>query len=264
MHRPMQFERVGLWIPILRISFLLITASTAFAQTGSPDSRKPLDSSPPSSRVRFTKAFIVDDRLSALRREADIKSQVIHRLRLGRPVFIIESKGGASDQPKFYRVAVTRRTRGWIHESSLAIPSRPHEDERLIKLITDARDGLDRIALCRLFLEHFSRSPIAPRALLALAEEADHASAALSQNARKRLKGVDEHSSNLRDYYLSDTGLDRYSRLGITFDFKPSTAEYVYDGKAYREILKRFPQSAEAQLARKRLDSVGQRLARQQ
>jgi hypothetical protein len=263
MHRPMRFEKAGLWIHILRIPLLLIITSTAFAQMNSPDNRKSLDLSPPASRVRFTKAFIVDDRLSALRREADMKSQVIQRLRLGRPVFIIESKGGRSDQPRFYRVAVTRRTRGWIHQASLVVPGRPHEDERLIKLITDARDGLDRITLCRLFLEHFSRSPIVPRALLALAEEADHASAALSQNARKRLKGVDEHNSNMRDYYLSDTGLDRYSKLGITFDFKPSTAEYVYDGKAYREIVKRFPHSDEAQLARKRLDSVGQRLAQQ-
>jgi Bacterial SH3 domain len=263
MHRPIRFERTGLWMPILWVHFLLLIASTTFAQTSPPDNRKSLDSSTTAGRVRFTKAFIVDDRLSALRREADMKSQVIHRLRLGRPVFIIESKGGGSDRPKFYRVAVTRRTRGWVHESSLVIPSRPHEDERLIKLVTEARDGLDRIALCRLFLEHFSRSPIAPRALLALAEEADHASSALSQNARKRLKDLDEHSSNLRDYYLNDTGLDRYSRLGITFDFKSSTAEYVYDGKAYREIVKRFPHSDEAQLARKRLDSVAARLARQ-
>jgi hypothetical protein len=97
-----------------------------------------------------------------------------------------------------------------------------------------------------------------------MAQEAEHASVALSQNARKHLKDIDARSDNLRDYYLSDTGLDRYSKLGIAFDLKPSTAEYVYDGKAYREIVKRFPHSAEAQQARKRLDSAGQRLAQQQ
>jgi hypothetical protein len=118
--------------------------------------------------------------------------------------------------------------------------------------------------LCRSFLEHFNRSPLVPRVLLALAEEADLASVTLGQHARKRLKDVDERNANLRDYYLSDTGLDRYSRLGIAFDFKQSTAEYVYDGKAYREIVKRFPHSTEAQQARKRLESTEQRLARQQ
>lgn len=264
MHRPTQVERAALRTPVLWMPILLIVTSTAFAQTSTPDNRKPLDSSSPTSRIRFTKAFIVDDRLSALRREADIKSQVIHRLRLGRPVFIIESKGGGSDRPKFYRVAVTRRTRGWIHESALAIPTRPNEDQRLIRLITGARDGLDRIALCRLFLEQFNRSPLAPRALLALAEEATHASVTLSQNARKRMKDIDDRSDNVRDYYLSDAGLDRYSKLGVAFDFKPSTAEYVYDGRAYREIVKRFPRSAEAEQARKQLDSAGQRLAQQQ
>jgi hypothetical protein len=259
MHCPRRFMIAGLWIPIL-----LITASAAFAQAGPPDNRKSLDSPSPTNRARFIKAFIVDDRLSALRRDADIKSEVIHRFRLGRPVFIIESKVSRSGQQKFYRVAVTRRTRGWIHESALAIPSRTKEDERVMKLITDTPSGLDRIALCRLFIEHFNRSPLAPRALLAMAEEADRASVTLSQQARKRLKDVDERSANLRDYYLSDTGLDRYSKLGIAFDFIPSTAEYVYDGKAYREIVKRFPLSAEAQQARKQLDAVEQRLARRQ
>jgi hypothetical protein len=259
MHCPRRLLRTGLWIPIL-----LITASATLAQGNQPDNRKHIDPPSQANRVRFIKAFIVDDRLSALRREADIKSEVIHRLRLGRRVLITESKGSRSDQPKFYRVAVTRRTRGWIHESALAIPSRPKEDERVLKLITDTFDGLDRIAVCRLFLEHFNRSPLAPRALFALAEEADHASAALSQHARKRLNNVDKRSANLRDYYLSDTGLDRYSRLGIAFDFIPSTSEYVYDGKAYREIVKRFPHSAEAQQARKQLELAEQRLARQQ
>jgi hypothetical protein len=87
-----------------------------------------------------------------------------------------------------------------------------------------------------------------------MAEEADRASGALSQHARKHLKDVNE--VNLRDYYLSDSGLDRYSKLGIAFDFEPATSEFVYDGRAYRQILKRFPNSAEAALARKRLNSV--------
>jgi hypothetical protein len=247
----------------LCIYTLLIVAPAASAQAGRLDDRKQPDTSLHAGRTQFTKAFIVDDRLSALRQDADIKSQVLRRLRVGRRVFIIESKSAGSAGPRFYRVAVTRRTRGWLHESALTIPGRSGEDGRLIKLITDARDGLDRIALCRLFLEQFGRSALAPRALLAMAEEASRASVSLGQNARKRLKDIGEHSDDLKYYYLSDAGLDRYSRLGIAFDFRPSTAEYVYDGKAYREIVKRFPHSPEAEQARKQLDSAGQRLARE-
>ena len=45
---------------------------------------------------RLVKAFVVDDRLSVLRREADVRSQVVQRLRLGRPVYIIGSREAVS------------------------------------------------------------------------------------------------------------------------------------------------------------------------
>ncbi len=229
---------------------LLSAASTALAQQ---------------SRPRFTKAFVVDDRLSALRHNADVKSPVIHRLRIGRPVFIFASKTDGSNPAGFYRVAVSRRTRGWIHAAALAVVGRAGEDDRFMKLIQNTGDGIDRIMLCRLFLEHFNRSALAPRALLAIGEEADQAAAALTRYARKRLKELDEKNGNasLRDYYLNDPGLDRYSKLQVAFDFKDSTAEYSYDGKSYREIIRRFPDSKEAQIARARLDRAGGRLARQ-
>jgi hypothetical protein len=248
MHRFMPFNRALLCALIAPI--LLSAASTAFAQH---------------SRPRFTKAFVVDDRLSALRHNADAKSPVIHRLRIGRPVFIFASKANDANQSGFYRVAVSRRTRGWIHAAALAVPGRAGEDDRFMKLIQNTGDGVDRIALCRLFLEHFNRSALAPRALLAIGEEADLAAAALTRYARKRLKELDEKNGNasLRDYYLNDPGLDRYSKLQVAFDFKDSTAGYSYDGKSYREIIRRFPDSKEAQIARARLDRAGQRLARQ-
>lgn len=251
---PALFKKAGVWI----ITFLML-ASTAFAQSGKPSATV----SPASSArsARFIKAFVVDDRLSALRRDADMQSEVIQRLRLGRRVFIIGTKSGGHDGPTFYRVAVTRRTRGWIHRAALTVPGRPGEDERITRLIESASDGLDRIAMCELFLEHFGRSPRAPRVLLALAQEADRAATTLNRRARKRLAKLDEE--NLRDYYLNDPGLDRYSKLRIKFDFNPSTTEYIYDGQAYREIIKRFPASDEAKHARRRLDRTEQKLARQ-
>lgn len=253
----MPFNRALLCALIAPI--LLSVASTASAQANHQNSLPTTQA----SRPQFTKAFVVDDRLSALRRNADVKSPVIHRLRIGRPAFIFASKTSGPDQSGFYRVAVSRRTRGWIHKAAVAVPGRAGEDERFMKLIQNTGDTIDRITLCRLFLEHFNRSALAPQALLVIGEEADHAATTLTRNARKRLKELDEKNGNasLRDYYLNDSGLDRYSKLQVAFDFKDSTAEYTYDGKAYREILRRFPNSKEAQTARARLDRAGPQLA---
>jgi len=228
----------------------VLTAATALAQGG---------------RAHFTKAFIIDERLSALRRDADMTSPVVHRLRIGRPVYVIGSKSEGPKQARFYRVAVTRRTRGWLHEAAIVVPGRAGEDVRMMKLIEGTGDGLDRIALCRLFLEHFSRSSSTPRALFVIGEAADRAAATLTEHARRRLKNLDEQNANVarRDYYLNDVGLDRYSKLGVAFDFRDDSTQYVYDGKAYREVLKRFPHSEEAQVARDRLDRLAQSFARQ-
>ena len=254
MCRPALIKKAG-----VSVITLLILTSTALAQSGTQGATarpSPSDGSP-----RFIKAFVIDDRLSALRRDADIQSEVIQRLRLGRRVFILGSKRGRQQDPAFYRVAVTRRTRGWIHRAALVVPGRRGEDERVMRLLESASDGLDRIAMCEFFLEHFGRSPQSPRVLLALAQEADRAATTLGRRARKRLAKLDEERT--RDYYLNDPGLDRYSKLHIKFDFNPSTTEYVYDGQAYREIVRRFPASDEAKLARLRLDLTWQKLAQQ-
>jgi hypothetical protein len=225
-------------LPVMIQLVLVSLSCSGFAQTNAKAR----------SAERYARAVVVDDRLSALRSEAGVQSRVLRRLRL----FIIGSKGAAKDQPRFYRVAVTRRTRGWIHESALAVPGRPFEDERVIKLIATMSDPFDRVSLCRLFLDHFGRSPLAPRALLLMAEESDAAAASLSRRAAARLEGVDLSKLNVRrrDLYLSDPGLDRYSRLRLNFGFDEATGTYVYDGQAYRELIRRFPTSPEAERAR--------------
>lgn len=216
-------------------------------------------------RLTFSRAFVIDDRLSALRHEPGLQSEVIHRLRLGRPVYIITfSKPKA--EPRFCRVAVTRRTRGWILESALAATGKIGEDRRIMKLIEGTKDGVDRISLCRLLIERFSQSPLVPRALLLLGEEADRAAQALTQRARKRLADASEENWNAkaRDYFLNDVGLDRYSKLHVVFDFNEVTSEYVYDGRAYLEVVRRFPRHEEAGLARQRIEADKQKMARRQ
>lgn len=213
---------------------------------------------------RLVKAFVVDDRLSVLRREADVKSQVVQRLRLGRPVYIIGSRSGAATRPRCYRVAVTRRTRGWIHASAVSIPGQPGEDKRVLRLAENAGDGFDRITLCLLLIERFKSSPLVPNALLAMAAEAERVAPTLSERAAKRASSLDPRTANasLRDYYLNDAVLDRYSKLRVSFDFDEAAGQYVYDGWAYRVIIKRFPASEAAKTARERLVVMEQQLAR--
>jgi hypothetical protein len=167
------------------------------------------------------------------------------------------------NEVRYFRVAVTRRTRGWILESALVLQGKAGEDQRIMKLIDGSKEALDRISLCRLLIEHFSYSPLVPRALLLTGEEADRVAQTLTQRARKRLADASEENWNAssRVYFLNDVGLDRYSKLHIVFDFNDSTSEYVYDGRAYGDLIRRFPNSEEAVQARQRIELAKQRMA---
>lgn len=246
--------------------FLLpISASASARQTASRTSgtvnraENPTRTANPSTQApAFTKAFVLDDRLSALRLKPDLQGEVIRRLRLGHAVYIVGTSKSVAGEPRFCRVAVTRRTRGWIHESALAVPGRAGEDQRILTFI-EATEGTDRIILCRLLSQSFSHSRLLPRSMLLLGEEAERIARTLGQRTRRRLADVRGAVADPRDYYLSDAGLDRYSKLGVVFDFNESTAEFVYDGKAYRDLVKRFPKSEEAALALERLQAINKK-----
>lgn len=213
------------------------------------------------ARPRFLKAFVVDDRLSALRSGPDEGAPVLHRLHLNRQVFLIESKN-RGDSP-YCRVAVSKRTRGWVHKAAVVVPGRAGDDAALLKLIKSTSDSVDRIVLCRMMGEHFKNSPLEKQALLVLGEEADRAAKTLSKRTNKRLTGLNPVAlrAGLRDYYVNDSRLDRYSRLSVRLKYNEETGEYVYDGSAYSAIVKRFPQSDEAVIASQRLEKEREKLA---
>ena len=240
---------------------LLAPASSSYAQHVTKPAPAPYVKGS-TNAPGYLKAFVIDDRLSALRREPGLQSVVIRRLRLGHAVFIVGISRPKGGQPRFCRVAVTRRTRGWIHESALAVQARKGEDQRIMKLI-EGSDGVDKIALCRILSQRFSQSQLVPRTMLQLGEEAERVAETLSQRTRRRLAEVRGADARLRDYYLSDAGLDRYSKLGVVFDFNEATGEFVYDGKAYREVIRRFPDGEEASLARQRLELNNRKMVRQ-
>lgn len=257
------------WNPFAGFAVILMLVSHPSAQSSAranPQKPDHAQAEQPAKRVSFVKAVVIDDRFSALRREPSLQSEVIHRLRLGHTVYIINPGNGDTSHSAFCRIAASRRTRGWIYRTAIAVQGRAGEDQRIMKLIEATSDGLDRIALCRILVERFGQSPLVPRALLIMGDEGERAAETLTQRSRKRIGETagTKASSSLREFYLNDSTLDRYSKLRIVFDFNEQTREYVYDGRAYRDLVSRSPHSEEALLARQRLGRVRDKNASRQ
>jgi len=78
MSRFAQVTRTGTLI------ILLVSASSSSAQQvtqRAPGTDTTASTQPSAGRPRLLKAFVIDDRLSALRREPGVQSQVVRRLR---------------------------------------------------------------------------------------------------------------------------------------------------------------------------------------
>jgi hypothetical protein len=203
------------------------------------------------------RAVVIDERLAALRDEPSLYARLLQRMSRGRMVSILGQKRSA-DGITFYRVALTRRTRGWLQSDAVVQPGRSGDDERLLRLIRSSED-FDRIARARIFLDLFSRSPLRPAVLTLYAAEAEAAAVKLSRDAARRLEEREMAASGapLFSYFMNFNGLDRYRRQDVVFTFDLAKKQYRYDGAAWREILRRYPQSPEAAEARKRLEAPG-------
>lgn len=227
----------------------------------------PLTVSAQSKRKVFVsgqRAFIFDERLSVLRVQPDVKSPLKQRLRRGRRVGILGAARNR-DGVRFLRVAVSRNTSGWVLADAVLRPGGAADAEKLMKLIGETRDDFTRARLARLCADEFRSTKFAPKALMILGEAAEGAAERLSRDARRRV-GTDEPDSGLnsglsrRDFMLNYVGLDRYNRIGVTFDYDAASDRIVYDGAAYRELARRYPRSDEAQDARIRLAPLGNRI----
>jgi len=200
-----------------------------------------------------SRAIVIDERLSALREEPDFAARLVQRLSRGRQVSIIGSKRTA-DGTMFSRVAVTRRTRGWVQADSLASPARGGDDERVLRLIRGSKD-FDKLARAQMFLENFTRSALRPTVLMIVGEESESFATRLTREANRRLDTAEMQASGApaHTFFLNYNGLDRLNRIGINYTFDRQTKTYRYDGAAYREIVRRHPRSSEAAEAGKRL-----------
>ena len=199
-------------------------------------------------------AVVADERLAALRAAPNLSSRLVQRLSRGR-IVSIRSSSRNRDGLLFYRVAVTRRTLGWIQSEALVASGRQGDDRRLAHLI-NGPDEFDRVARARIFLDTFPRSPLRAKVLLLLGDAAEEAALKLSRESERRFErreiptdGAPEFS-----YFLNYNGLDRYNRQGVTFIFDRTAKRFHYEGAAWREVVQRYPSSPEAVEASKRFD----------
>jgi hypothetical protein len=202
-------------------------------------------------------AVIADERLAALRSAPDPSARLLRRLSRGRFVSI-RGSGRSRDGLLFYQVAVTRRTSGWLQSDAVVSSWRSGDDDRLVRLL-DGADEFERVARAKIFLDLFPRSPFRPKVLLIYGDAAEEAAAKLSREAERRFErrelpagGAPEFS-----YYLNSSSLDRYNRQGIIFTFDRDNKKFHYEGWAWREIVRRYPNSAEAAEAQKRKAAPG-------
>lgn len=248
MKRPV-FAALGAVVVVFTLVF-----TSASAQTFPIKKRK--------KNIPGQPAIVYDERLSALRTQPDVKAQLVARLHREREVGIIGAPRSTNGGPLFYPVAVSQNVRGWIIAEALARPQRGQDATRLMSLLEDTKDEFSRARLARLCADQYRGLELAPRALLVLGQAAEQAATKLSRDAKKRVgdaaEPLDKNLSD-RDYMLNYVGLDRYNKLGITFEYDGASERLIYDGGAYREILKKYPRSPGAAAAQARLEKLKQR-----
>ena len=218
-------------------SFLVSVLGMGFSVQGRPVSRV----------LAGRRGVVSDERLSALRVNPDMGARLIQRLRRGRVVGIITATQ-TKDGYRFFRVAVTRRTSGWVLAAAVTRSRVEPDGERLIQLIGEETDVFVRAKLAAMCAVEFRNTRLAPRALLLLGESADQAAKQVMRLAERRVRS----HPNRELLILNDVALDRYNRIGNRFRIEKDGNLY-YDGASYREIVRRYPKSEEAKLARERL-----------
>ncbi len=208
-------------------------------------------------------AIVVDERLSVLRATPDLSGKLLRRIGRGKSVGVAGEKRGHNGV-RFYRVNVTRRTSGWIQREALIYPRMAGEDKRLLQLIESSED-FDLIARARIFLGAFPGSRFRARVLKLLGEAAELAATKLSRDATRRLNAekIKATAAPSFSFFLNYSGLDRYNRQGIRFEFDSAAMKFRYDGAVWREILRRHPRSEEADEAQKRIEVLSKSLTRE-
>ena len=205
------------------------------------------------------KAVVIDRRLAVLRTSPSLYSRPIQRMSVGREVRVLEKKDG--DGVEFYRVRALPNTQGWVQSEAVIGNFRKDDDQRLAKLI-QASGGFEQIDKIAIFLEQFPTSRLRPNILLLLGDLMEQEALKLSQKAAKNLDRREMAASGapLHSFYLNFPALDRYGKIGINFLFNLNTKQFHYNGDSWFEIIRKYPNTSEAEEAAKRLEILTQKM----
>lgn len=241
-------------------SILLCLTLSASAQTRKPITKN-VASAPVKVREIGSTAFVLDETLSVLRLKPSLFAEPVQRMRRGRAVKILGMT--EADGVKFYRVSAPPSSSGWVQADAVFGKFRPNDDARLAQLV-QASSGFDQIELATEFFSLYPNSQFRPALLLLFGDLLEEAGAKLSKDAGSRLdrREMAASAAPMHSYYLNFVSLDRYRKLGIIFLFNPHTRQFHYEGSSWGEIIKKFPVSNEAAEAKKRLDSLKEKMAR--
>lgn len=174
----------------------------------------------------FRVYYVADRGLSALRASPTPQSQCKRRLGIGRKVYVERCFNTAYG--RYCKVAVTRRTRGYVLADAL-INTQRGQERRLLEMALRAT-GKERLTLLWLSKRLFPRTADVERLF---AEEATRAASLLDKNIRKSValqRGVDT-----RAYLLNSRLLDGYSRMGIFF-YLDSEGRLSYRGRLHQSV----------------------------
>ncbi len=204
-------------------------------------------------------AIVVDESLSVLRAAPSLFAMPLQRMRRGRVVSISGSKD--ADGVTFYRITALPNNSGWVQSEAVVGKFRRGDDERLAKLI-QASDGFEQSERAQIFLDTFVDSPLRPTILLLLGDLMEEVALKLSGEAAKKLDRREMAASGapLHSFYLNYTSLDRYRKINVNFLFNSNVKLFHYDGASWREIVEKFPKSAEGAIAQKRLDLLKEKM----
>lgn len=227
----------------LTIWILWLNAIDAPQQTACAQSRA-------RRNIAGQRAVVIDERVAALRERPDVKAPIRQRLRRGRILGVLKT----GSQYQF--VQITRRTRGWILSEAIVRSGNAEDAARLLELAQATEDLFTRARLARICADEFRNAPAASRALLLLAQAAEAAGPRLTREAHRQNGSPGrkpDEARQWRELRLSHPSLDRWNRIGITFDYDAEADSIVYDGAAYQELLRKYPRSEEAQTVQARL-----------
>lgn len=243
-------------LPLYLMSLALVLVCFV---TGDAQKRRPVSNSRSSAGDAARTAVVVDENLSVLRMRPSLFAEPVQRMRRGRRVQILGS--AEADGVRFYKVSVPPSRSGWVQSEAVFARTRRADEERLARLIL-AADGFDQIEMAGAFLEIYPASDLRPPILLLIGDLLEDAASKLSRDATSRLsrRAMTASGAPVHSYYLNFNMIDRYRRMGVTFLFNSSLRTFHYDGETWKELVRRFPTTTEAAEAKKRLDSLSEKM----